>query len=131
MKQKLPVIVRVYLENQGFDMDAVDAEIYCVNNTPYTFFISTKSESFTTIDEDSGLTAEHGSDPLVKKLLSGEYYKIAEVKGWEWDGHVGIEVAFVQEKSENMVLKSYDFKTGKSNFSVAPDKKGRLISPEK
>ncbi len=45
---KLPLVVRVSIEQTSFDMDAVDAEIYCVNETSKDFIVSVASNSFTT-----------------------------------------------------------------------------------
>jgi hypothetical protein len=129
LKENLPIIVRTDVEQTKFDMDAVDAEVYCVNITDQEFFISTSSESFTTIDEESGDTASHGSNSVSKKLSPGEFFKIAEVKGWEWDGHVGIEVSFKQ--NENVITKSYNLKESKSDFTISKNKKGRIISPQR
>jgi hypothetical protein len=131
VKQDFPIIVRVNVPQTGFNPDAVDAEIYCVNVTDGVFLISTQSESFTTIDEEAGTTAAHGSDSITKKLLPGESFLIADVKGWEWDGHVGIEVAFKQEGIEKVIVKNYNLKESKSDFTISSGKKGRVISPLK
>jgi hypothetical protein len=128
----LPLIVRVYLENTKFDPDAVDAEIYCVNTTSSTFSIATQSESFTTIDETTGEAAEHGSEPKNSSLTPGAHVLIADVKGWEWDGHVGIEVLFREEGEEAPIIKSYNFKGSNADFTIpSTEKKGRIIPPLK
>lgn len=115
----------------AFDIDAVDAEIYCVNATANTFFIATRSESFTTLDEETGLAAQHGSDPKMVLLAPGDSALIADVKGWEWDGHVGIHLSFLEKGKDTPVMKSYDFKKSISDLTIAPGKTGRIIPPLK
>lgn len=131
-KENLPLVVRVYLVHSKFDPDAVDAEIYCVNTTETTFSIATKSESFTTVDEETGTVAEHGSSPKIISIASGESVLIADVKGWEWDGHVGINISFLEEGNNSTVVKSYNFKGSKSDFTIpSSGKTGRIIPPIK
>jgi hypothetical protein len=130
MKNDLPLVVRVPVTHTQFDIDAVDAEVYCVNSTPFEFNVSTRSESFTTVDEESGDTASHGSDPVVRKLAPGVTAMIAAVRGWEWDGHVGIEVKFERDGLPT-VVKSYNLKSGSGDFTIEPGgRKGRVVSPE-
>jgi hypothetical protein len=103
-----------------------------VNTTSSTFSIATQSESFTTIDENTGETAEHGSEPKNISLAPGTHVLIADVKGWEWDGHVGIEVLFREEGKGTPIIKSYNFKGSKADFTIpSTEKKGRIIPPLK
>jgi hypothetical protein len=122
----------VQVPQTGFDIDAVDVELYCVNTTEETFLIHSESESFTTIDEETGITAEHGSDPKKIKLAPGECIKVAEVKGWEWDGHVGMKISFVPGKTKPAIHKSYNFKESKGDFTIpSSGKLGRIIPPSR
>lgn len=131
-KADLPLVIRVNVIHTTFDIDAVDAEIYCVNTTSTDFSITTKSESFTTLDEETGLAAEHGSDPKAVSLAPGESVLIAEVKGWEWDGHVGINLSFQTKGNNVAVIKSYNFKESNADFTIASSgKTGRIIPPTK
>lgn len=127
----LPLVIRVDVPQTKFDMDAVDAEFYCVNTTGETFSIYTKGESFLTLDEDSGITADNSSDESVFLLAPDTSKLIAEVQGWEWDGHVGIELSFRKEGSPKIIRKSYNFKSGSADFNI-PDsgKAGTIIPPE-
>jgi hypothetical protein len=128
--EDLPLVIRVNVVHTTFDIDAVDAEIYCVNTTGTEFSIATKSESFTTIDEETGLAAEHGSASKIISLASGASALIAEVKGWEWDGHVGINLSFRAKGNDVVVSKSYNFKTSNADFTIASSgKTGRIIPP--
>ncbi len=132
MKDKLPLVVRVTVPQTKFDPDAVDAEIYCVNTTAFIFSIATKSESFTTVGEEIGTTAEHGSNPKISSLAPGESIRIAKVKGWEWDGHVGITILFHSKQDEFKIVINYDFKGSKADFTFPnSEKKGRIIPPLK
>lgn len=132
MKEQIPILIRVSIPQKGFDIDAVDVEIYCYNSTDAQYFFSTKSESFTTIDEETGITAEHGSDSGIFILNPGEHIKIAEVLGWEWDGHVGIELAFRKTGDTKTILKSYNFKSSSGDFQIPGfELMGRIIKPIK
>jgi hypothetical protein len=130
MTDELPILVRVTVPKTGFDPDAVDAEIYCVNTTAETFSISTAGESFTTLDEESGEGVKHGSQPLNFLLLPGELKLVADVKGWEWDGHVGIEITFQESGSSEITRKSYNLKQSKKDYLIESlNLKGRVIEP--
>lgn len=132
MKENLPLIIRVDIPQTKFDVDAVDAEIFCVNTTSVIFSISSNSESFTTVDEEIGTVAQHGSDPVRISLAPGEFRKIAEVHGWEWDGHVGISIVFQSNEKKNSIVKNYDFKQSKSDFDFPNSAlTGRIIPPLK
>lgn len=129
-KAEFPLVIRVSMIHTIFDMDAVDAEIYCVNTTEKDFSIATKSESFTTIDEETGTIAEHGSAAKIISLSPGESALIADVKGWEWDGHVGINISFLAKGEATARIKSYNFKESKADFIIpASGKTGRVIPP--
>ena len=129
-KENLPLVIRVNVIHTTFDIDAVDAEIYCVNTTAIDFSIATKSESFTTIDEETGTAAEHGSAPKKFLLATGESILIADVKGWEWDGHVGINISFLAKGNNAAVIKSYNFKESNADYTIASSgKTGRIIPP--
>jgi len=130
MKRELPLIVRVSIAQPTFDPSGVDTEVYCVNTTSQGFTISTKSESFTTIEEQNGETATHGSPPESHWLAEGESALIAIVKGWEWDGHVGIQVVFQPIGNKATFIKSYNLKESKTDYTIEPlGIKGRIISP--
>lgn len=132
MNDKLPIIIRVSVIQPKFDPDATDAEIYCVNTTSKEFHISTNSESFTTIDEEIGTTINHGSQALTFKLAPNESVLVANVLGWEWDGHAGIEISFRQTGNDAVIVKSYNLKESKSDFTIPlSGKKGRVIPPLK
>jgi hypothetical protein len=127
---EIPILVKVKVRQTVFDPDAIDTLIYCVNNTESNFVISSKSESFTTIDEETGETVKHGSQPAEIELQKGEAVKIADVEGWEWDGHVGIEIVFMND--ENEIRKSYDFKrNGKEYVHGHPPFEGLVLDPLK
>jgi hypothetical protein len=133
MKQgELPIIVRVSIPQTRYNPDAVDADIYCVNTTSQSFSVAVTSQSFTTVDEENGLTVEHGSAPGQYVLSAGECVWVASVEGWEWDGHIGLEVTFKAGGSGAMIVRTYNLKEGGKEFLLAPlNIKGRVISPEK
>lgn len=127
---KIPIIVRVSIPQTRFDPGAVDTELYCVNTTSQTYTIVIKGESFTTIDEREGHSVEHGSSPGKYQLLPGDCVKVADVEGWEWDGHVGIEVTFHAEGTEAIIVRNYNLKEGSKEFSISQlNRKGWIILP--
>jgi hypothetical protein len=133
MKQgELPTIVRVSIPQTRYNPDAVDADIYCVNTTSQSFSVAVRSQSFTTVDEADGLTVEHGSAPGQYFLSPGECVRMASVEGWEWDGHVGLEVTFKAGGSGAMIVRTYNLKEGGKEYLMATlNIRGRIISPEK
>lgn len=129
-EEVLPIIVGISVPPTRYDPDAVDTEVYCVNTTSLAYAISVRSESFTTVDEEEGTVVEHGSAPGKHRIQPGEYVMVADVEGWEWDGHVGIEVSFQAEGSSVITVKTYNLKEGGKEFLIAQLKKrGRIIAP--
>lgn len=126
--KSFPILVRVSIMQTAFNPDAVDAKIYCVNNTGKKFTLSSRSESFMTIDEKEGETVSLGSPGKTITLEAGESVLIADVLGWEWDGHVGIELEFRENGAGEIIRKSYDFKRTVGDF-YWEGKTGRLINP--
>ena len=90
----------------------VDAVIWCVNLTPHTFHVWTRSESFTTADERTGAVVLHGPPPASRTVRPGETAELGEVRGWEWDGVVALVVAFQREGSPEPLRASYTFTGG-------------------
>lgn len=95
---ELPHIVCVRIPGVT-DASLVDTEVFAVNETLVTYQLFTESTSFTTADEELGTVVEHGSAPRVAALYPGEAALIGTVRGWEWDGHVGVLVRFVDAAS--------------------------------
>jgi hypothetical protein len=125
----IPILVAVSLTGIS-DAGQIDTEIYCVNLTDKPFQVSTRSTSFTTVDEDTGAVVEHGSSPEQAILLPGEAKKVGDVAGWEWDGHVGIELRFREEGGAADLRASYDLKRAAESFKLETlDKTGRIIPP--
>jgi hypothetical protein len=79
------------------DAGQIDTEVFVVNQTLITYQISSESTSFTTVDEEVGTVVQHGSAPKRIVLRPGEAALIATVRGWEWDGHVGMLIRFIRE----------------------------------
>jgi hypothetical protein len=104
---EVPAVVIHHL--RGTDADAVDAVIYCVNQTPYTFHVATRSESFTTADEETGAVARHGPPPKELTVRAGETARLGDVYGWEWDGIVSLVVWFLREGSPKWLSALYTF----------------------
>jgi len=132
--EKLPLIVRAAVPQTAFDPDAVDTEVFCVNVTPHAFTIFVLSESFITLDETTGDSAVTGPPPFTARLAPGELVRVSEVKGWEWDGAVGLRVTFVREKNSELqapVAKAYDLKQSSADFTLPSGKTGRVIVPFK
>lgn len=131
MKDTLPIIVRIPVPQEKFDPDAIDTEVYCVNITNDNYRIEILPESFTTIDEESGATAAHGSPETHFMLGPGESAQAAEVAGWEWDGHVGIAVCFTNISNGAVSKRSYNLKHSVRSFFLSQHgKEGRVIPPE-
>lgn len=118
MSEVAITIVRVPVEQKTFDPDAVDAQIYCINtgNTPLS--ISFRNESFTTIDEETGLTASHGTDDHSFVLNPDEVKLIAVIQGWEWDGHVGMEIECKPLNGGTPIVQNYNFKSGSGDYTI-------------
>lgn len=130
-KGRLPLtVVRVYVEQKAFDPDAVDAQVYCINTSESALLISTASESFITVDEETGATADDASKLPEFTLKPGEARLIAEIQGWEWDGHVGIELRFRSPNSKEITKASYNFKSSTADYYIEALKlQGRIIEP--
>lgn len=125
----IPILVRVSLDGVS-DAGAIDTEVYCVNLTQQPFQISTRSTSFTTVDEEAGTVVEHGSGPAHVILLPGEATMVGSVAGWEWDGHVGIELRLREAGSATGVRVSYDLKRGEGDYLIeALGRRGRIVPP--
>ena len=130
VRNDIPLIIKVPVPQTSFNPGAVDTEIYCVNTTKNEFHVSTKSESFTTIDEESGETAVHGSIPVQFDLAPGSAILIANVEGWEWDGHVGIEIYFREKDSKEIKTMRYNFKESNRDYKIeSMNLNGRVINP--
>ncbi|CAN5369267.1 hypothetical protein BH09BAC5_BH09BAC5_21850 [soil metagenome] len=114
----LPKLVRISILQTEFNPSAIDAEVYLVNDTELTFRIAVNSESFTTIDENSGETVEHGSLPAAFISLPGNVHLVANVEGWEWDGHVGVKLYFRENVSEEKSEKVYDLKSSSGDYFI-------------
>lgn len=123
----LPLVVKVGLPAPK-DAGEIDTEVYCVNTTPHRFVVSTRSNSFTTVDEDTGTAIEHGSKPTKIQLGPGEAALVADVAGWEWDGHVGLDVMY--EGGGNTVRGNYDLKTAAGSYTITSvNKTGDIVPP--
>lgn len=96
MSGELPIVL--VLRTPGTDSGAVDTEVYCVNVTEKACHVAVSSTGFTTID-DEGTLLHHGSAPVQLTLDPGEAAKIADVVAWEWDGHVGLLIAFTDPET--------------------------------
>lgn len=120
-------IVRVSVEQKIFDPDAVDAQIYCINTSGLDILVSTSNESFITIDEETGATAnDNSSERFI--LKPGEVRLISEIAGWEWDGHVGMKISYAPVVGGKSVSKSYNFKSASGNYRIdSLNLKGRVI----
>jgi hypothetical protein len=124
-----PILIRVTLPGV-YDAGQIDTELYCVNLTLKQFQVSTRSNSFTTVDEDVGTVIEHGSEPTEVILLPGEAKKVGDVAGWEWDGYVGIELRFKEDGSGEGMRVSYDLKRAAEGYRIeALGKSGRVVPP--
>jgi hypothetical protein len=126
----LPLIVLVSLPGVT-DASDVDSEVYCVNDTGERFWIAVKSSSFTTVDEDAGTVVEHGSAPGTLDLVPGAWAKIGEVRGWEWDGHVGMEVQLWCASAPEWNRQAYGLKRGSGRYTIAGlGREGVIVPPE-
>lgn len=105
---EVPVVAVHHLKGVTNASD-VDAVIYCVNATPHTFHLWTKSESFTTADEETGAVVLHGPPPAHRALRPGETAALGDVRGWEWDGVVSLAVTFQREGSPEPLRAVYTF----------------------
>jgi hypothetical protein len=127
----VPAVVIHHL--RGFDADAVDAVIYCVNQTPHTFHVSSRSESFTTADEETGAVVRHGPPPAELLVRPGEIVRLGDVYGWEWDGVVSLDVAFWREGIPEWLRAIYTFNgigaPRERMIIPGPDVEGCIASP--
>lgn len=125
----IPILVRVSLAGVA-DAGQIDTEIYCVNLTQKTFQILTRSDSFTTVDEEVGTVVEHGSLPSEILLLPGEAKQVGDVAGWEWDGYVGLELIIREMESGARLRVSYSLKRSVGDFTIeALGKSGQIVPP--
>lgn len=125
-----PLIVRVHVPGVA-DAGEVDTEVYCVNATSEDFAVDVHSNSFTTVDEEVGTVVEHGSAPVQTWLAPGAAVRVAQVRGWEWDGHVGITVDFTRRADGGRARKTYALKRGAEPYTVPGlGKEGCVVPPE-
>ncbi len=123
----LPLIVKVSLPARE-DAGEIDTEVYCVNTTPRRFVVSTRSNSFTTVDDDTGTSVQHGSKPTKIQLGPGEAAIVADVAGWEWDGHVGVDVTY--EGGGDTVHASYALKRSAGSYTIkSVGRTGDIVPP--
>ncbi len=120
-------IVRVSIVQTTFNPDAVDAQIYCINTGETDLNVKLLSESFITIDEESGDTADDSTAEEFS-LTPGEVRLISEIAGWEWDGHVGMKISYAPVDRGKSVVKSYDFKSGSGDYRITSlNLEGRIV----
>lgn len=132
MQNNSILIIKVNVEQTKFDPGAVDAQVYCVNISTHDLEIEMLNQSFTTIDDDSGLTAQHGTSNHKFILKPNEVKLIAQVCGWEWDGHVGVEIKFNEVGSNLITKNSYDLKSSKQKYYIESlNLHGRIVEPLK
>lgn len=121
------LIVLVNIEQPRFDMDAVDARVYCINTSESEVIVTLSSESFITIDEESGDTADDSTTDNFN-LAPGEVRLIAEILGWEWDGHVGMKITCAPKSGGKSINKTYNFKSGSGDYKIESLKlEGRVV----
>lgn len=130
---ELPIIVKVPLpeETPSFDLDRIDTEIWCVNTTAQTFTVLTRGDSFTTVDEETGVAAKHGSRPTRVTLPPGGCALVADVAAWEWDGAVGIVVAYLRPGDREPACRRYDMRdmSGEEYRLAGSGKTGLVVKP--
>lgn len=123
----LPLIVRVLIRGVS-DPGEIDTEVYCVNTTPDRFALEVRSSSFTTIDEEEGTVVKHGSGPIRGTLAPGAAVRVGQVRGWEWDGYVGLEVEYANCATGIRQGKSYSLKNTGSGYRLpGTDTDGFLV----
>lgn len=108
---RLPTVVCVRVEGVK-DAGEIDTEVFCVNETPVPYQLSVRSTSFTTVDEETGAAVEHGSGVPSATVRPGEAVLIGAVAGWEWDGHVGMEITFMDAQTGSEAVRAYSLKEG-------------------
>ena len=125
----LPIVVT--MRTPGTNAGAVDTEVYCINVTGETVCINVSSTGFSTID-DEGTLLHHGSAPLELTLAPGEAARIGDVVAWEWDGHVGLFVTFMDAESGRVRRATYNLKHGIGHRPPPPhafEAKGGYVTP--
>lgn len=121
------LVVRVNVEQAEFNIDAVDARVYCINTSESDLLVTLASESFITIDEESGDTADDTTSDKFK-LAPGEVRLISEILGWEWDGHVGMKITYAPAAGGKPISKTYNFKSGSGDYRIESLKlEGRVV----
>jgi hypothetical protein len=125
------LVIRVPVQQTEFNIDAIDTQIYCINTGEATLTVKTSSNSFITVDEVTGDTADDKS--TVKfTLVPGEVRLISEIAGWEWDGHVGMEITCISVDGDEPMRQNYNFKSGSSDYTIESlQLKGRIVMGEK
>ncbi len=124
-----PLLVMVDVEDHSvFDADAPTHDIYCYNNTEIEMEISAEAAYFTTVDEDSGEGITHGPEAASWDLDPGEYAKVGDIKGWEWDSALSMSLVY-QINGRSFEI-GYDLKRGGSKKATLPGKqKGYIVRP--
>ncbi|GAB4205320.1 MAG: hypothetical protein OHK0022_31300 [Roseiflexaceae bacterium] len=125
----LPLLVRVGLGGVTNPTE-IDTEIYCVNHTGQPLLVAARSTSFTTVDEESGSAAHHGSRPTQILIGPGEAKMVGDVVGWEWDGAVGMELRFRPVGVATGLRVGYNLRRpGEPLMIEALGERGHLIPP--
>lgn len=129
---ELPLLVCVPIETGG-NASLIDTELYCVNLTSRTFDVDARSESHTTVDEETGAGIAHGSPPKSVVLAPGEAAQVGDVAAWEWDGAVGMSITYRPAGDDAPIYVSYlpsHFRRDSEPLVVPSNgKSGHIITP--
>lgn len=119
-------IIRTSVAQIKFNPDAIDTEIYIWNSgkDPISFYL--KNNSFLTLDTEGEVTSGPSETEILISIKPDQILKVGEIEGWEWDGHVGIEI-ILQDKKNSFL---YDLKLTGKNITVGTIS-GKEIKPQK
>lgn len=123
------ILIRVPVEQKKFDPDAIDTQVYCINTSDHELHIKLNEESFLTLDEENGDAVSFSGAKKEFILAPEQAHLISEICGWEWDGHVGVELSVRSADNPEAKTYSYDFKSGSGDYYFEEQKVNARIIP--
>lgn len=107
--EPLPIVI--VQRTPGLDTGAKDTIVRCVNTTADPFQVAVRSSGFLTIDDD-GTMMQTGPADITLTLQPGESAQIGNVVAWEWDGHVGLGIRYMNLRTGRIYGTAYNLKHG-------------------
>ena len=124
-RMRFPLLVMVSRDDHVSASDVTE-DLYCYNTTRSLMSLTTEADFFVTVDEETGAGISHGSRPEHVNLAPGEYAKVGDIKGWEWDSGMSFNVTVeIDDRSFHL---EYNLKSTTGRAITLPGKeKGYVV----